>query len=73
MSLGIIIFCLASVSTITVMSLNQGIAARQRYRYLRFARPPQEKQLIEARKETIKQQKASKVFRCVLKLLDLAY
>ena len=32
----------------------QGVAARQRSRYLRFARPPQEKELIRSRNKTIK-------------------
>lgn len=37
--------------------IRRGIAARQRSRYLRFARPPQEKQLIAARKRTMKEKK----------------
>lgn len=36
----------------------QAVAARQRSRYLRFARPPQEKQLIESRKKVMKEKKA---------------
>lgn len=39
-----------------------GIAARQRSRYLRFARPPQEKQLIAARKQTMKERKLVRLF-----------
>ena len=43
---------------------SQGIAARQRSRYLRYlARPPQEKQLIEARKNMIRQKKTWGVFK----------
>ncbi|XP_064648391.1 polycystin-1-like protein 1 isoform X2 [Lineus longissimus] len=42
--------------------LEKGIAARQRSRYLRFARPPQEKQLIESRKKTMKEKKAVTIF-----------
>ncbi|XP_021343133.1 uncharacterized protein LOC110443309 isoform X2 [Mizuhopecten yessoensis] len=38
--------------------IERGVAARQRSRYLRFARPPQEKQLIEARKKILKEKKA---------------
>ena len=38
-----------------------GTRARQRSRYLRFARPPQEKQLIAARKRTIKEKKFLKL------------
>ncbi|CAH1789073.1 unnamed protein product [Owenia fusiformis] len=46
--------------------LARGIAARQRSRYLRFARPPQEKQLIEARKKTLKEKKAYSIIKdCV--------
>lgn len=41
----------------------QGVAARQRSRYLRFARPPQEKQLIEARKKIMKEKKAMSLLR----------
>jgi len=43
--------------------IDQGVAARQRSRYLRFARPPQEKQLIEARKKVMKEKKARTLFR----------
>ncbi|KAK2159449.1 hypothetical protein LSH36_153g04090 [Paralvinella palmiformis] len=39
----------------------KGVAARQRSRYLRFTRPPQEKQLIEARMKGIKERKASAI------------
>ncbi|XP_033762676.1 polycystic kidney disease protein 1-like 1 [Pecten maximus] len=38
--------------------IERGVAARQRSRYLRFARPPQEKQLIEARKKILQEKKA---------------
>jgi hypothetical protein len=41
--------------------LTEGIAARQRSRYLRFARPPQEKHLIEARKKTILEKKVTSI------------
>ncbi|XP_053373889.1 polycystic kidney disease 1 like 1-like isoform X2 [Mercenaria mercenaria] len=44
-------------------ALERGVAARQRSRYLRFARPPQEKQLIEARKRVLKEKKALTIFR----------
>ena len=43
-----------------------GIAARQRSRYLRFARPPQEKQLIAARKQTMKEKKLARLFTEIL-------
>ncbi|XP_052094392.1 polycystic kidney disease protein 1-like 1 isoform X3 [Mytilus californianus] len=43
--------------------LERGVAARQRSRYLRFARPPQEKQLIEARKKIMKEKKAMSLLR----------
>ena len=35
--------------------LSRGIAARQRSRHLRFARPPAERQLIRAREKTMKE------------------
>ncbi|XP_055959145.1 polycystin-2-like [Patella vulgata] len=48
----------------------RGVAARQRSRYLRFARPPQEKTLIEARKKRIKEKLACSLFRnCMVQLL----
>ncbi|XP_061185531.1 polycystin-1-like protein 1 [Saccostrea echinata] len=46
--------------------LEKAVAARQRSRYLRFARPPQEKQLIEARKNVMKEKKSIAI------LLDMA-
>ncbi|XP_071112058.1 polycystin-1-like protein 1 isoform X2 [Haliotis cracherodii] len=42
--------------------LERGVAARQRCRYLRFARPPQEKTLIEARKKIIREKKTLGLF-----------
>ncbi|XP_067649227.1 polycystin-1-like protein 1 isoform X2 [Haliotis asinina] len=42
--------------------LERGVAARQRCRYLRFARPPQEKTLIEARKKIIREKKTLCLF-----------
>lgn len=50
----------------------QGVAARQRSRYLRFARPPQEKQLIEARKKTMKEKKAMTILKYV-NITETAY
>ncbi|KAL4222250.1 Polycystic kidney disease [Mactra antiquata] len=44
-------------------ALERGVAARQRSRYLRFARPPQEKQLIEARKRVLKEKRALTLLR----------
>ena len=61
-------FAVFPISSISPMSTDgqlrylQGIAARQRSRYLRFARPPQEKQLIESRKKTIREKKATAMF-----------
>ena len=40
--------------------ITRGTRARQRSRYLRFARPPQERQLIAARKRTMKEKKFMK-------------
>ena len=53
---------LLAIHNYRVMFMLQGIAERQRSRYLRFARPPQEKHLIEARKTTLKQKKTGAVF-----------
>ncbi|XP_014672942.1 PREDICTED: polycystic kidney disease protein 1-like 1 [Priapulus caudatus] len=39
----------------------QGIAARQRSRYLRFARPPPERQLLEAREQTMKEKQTFRI------------
>ncbi|XP_052246841.1 polycystic kidney disease 1 like 1-like [Dreissena polymorpha] len=50
-------------------ALERGVAARQRSRYLRFARPPQEKQLIEARKRVMKEKRAIIMFREVVVFL----
>ena len=44
----------------------QNLAARQRSRYLRFARPPQEQRLIEARTQTMKEANASALVRSAL-------
>jgi len=41
----------------------QSLAARQRSRYLRFARPPQEQRLIESRTQTMKEANASALVR----------
>ncbi|KAL3831269.1 hypothetical protein ACJMK2_023042, partial [Sinanodonta woodiana] len=38
--------------------LERGVAARQRSRYLRFARPPSEKRLLDARKKILKENRA---------------
>ena len=47
-----------------LLFFSQGIAARQRSRYLRYlARPPQEKQLIEARKRQLGEKKTWGVVR----------
>lgn len=51
-------FTLNYKSHINLLYLLQAVAARQRSRYLRFARPPQEKQLIESRKKVMKEKKA---------------
>ncbi|XP_074659507.1 polycystin-1-like protein 1 [Tubulanus polymorphus] len=40
----------------------RGIAARQRSRYLRFARPPEEKHLTDSRKKILKQKRALNMF-----------
>lgn len=40
-----------------------GVKARQRSRYLRFSRPPQEKQLLDARKHVIKERKALNILK----------
>lgn len=57
--------------------MKRGIAARQRSRYLRFARPPQEKQLIAARTKTMKEKKfirlATDIFVSVVLLLLLLF
>jgi len=47
-----------SVEFVKQCNVLQGIAARQRSRYLRFARPPQEQRLIEARNQTMKEANA---------------
>jgi len=52
------------VMTVTLMVWWwQSLAARQRSRYLRFARPPQERRLIESRTQTMKQANASALVR----------
>ncbi|XP_048754124.2 polycystic kidney disease protein 1-like 1 isoform X3 [Ostrea edulis] len=49
--------------------LEKAVAARQRSRYLRFARPPQEKQLIEARKKVLKEKKALSILIDIISLV----
>lgn len=52
--------------------ITRGTRARQRSRYLRFARPPQEKQLIAARKRTMKEKKLMRlVAECAVLALTL--
>ena len=54
--------CISSILSPSLFSVYcLGTRARQRSRYLRFARPPQEKQLIAARKRTIKEKKFLKL------------
>lgn len=48
--------------------ISRGTKARQRSRYLRWARPPQEKQLIAARKRTMKEKKLMRLLVEVLVL-----
>jgi hypothetical protein len=42
--------------------LAKGIAARQRSRYLRFARPPAERELIRAREKTMREKRVGALF-----------
>ena len=53
--------CISSILSPSLSVYRVGTRARQRSRYLRFARPPQEKQLIAARKRTIKEKKFLKL------------
>ena len=53
--------CISFISYLSLSACRAGTRARQRSRYLRFARPPQEKQLIAARKRTIKEKKFLKL------------
>ncbi|XP_052802584.1 uncharacterized protein LOC128232845 isoform X2 [Mya arenaria] len=50
-------------------ALERGVAARQRSRYLRFTRPPQEKQLIEARKRVMKEKRAVTMFKEIVSII----
>ncbi|ELU08773.1 hypothetical protein CAPTEDRAFT_228900 [Capitella teleta] len=48
------------------VNLEEGVAARQRSRYLRFARPPQETELLKSRNDILKQKGASAFIKLVL-------